>query len=223
MSIDDLLRELVRTLTDVPEGPARELREEFIRACRRVDDDPREQQRVDDIADLLDAEETLYVQARAAADRGDTDTAVPLLRQCAEAGTGEAAWLFAQLLEEIGNISEAMVWYQRARDDGDARADEKLAALRAWPCPHADNAGSRREDRAAAAARSAPRIFVSHTSELRTWPDRTLMPAGAAASPQTRSATSTTFAEDCWIGSCYSPPAPAMPPVGVCSRPASCR
>jgi hypothetical protein len=25
--------------------------------------------------------------------RGDRDTAVPLLRRCAEAGTGEAAWL----------------------------------------------------------------------------------------------------------------------------------
>jgi CBS domain-containing protein len=162
MSIEDLLRDLARTLADVPEGTGEELREEFIRACRRVDDDPREQQRIDDIADLLEAEETLYAQARAAADRSDADTAVPLLRQCAEAGTGEAAWLLAQLLEKTGDISEATIWYQRARDDGDARADEKLAALRTWPCPFASIAGNPQEDHAATAARNAPVIFVSH-------------------------------------------------------------
>ncbi len=54
------------------------------------------------MADLLEAEETLYTQARAAADRDDPATAIPLLRKCAEAGTGEAAWLLAQLLEEAG-------------------------------------------------------------------------------------------------------------------------
>lgn len=162
MSIEDLLRDLARILADVPEGTGEELREEFIRACRRVDDDPREQQRIDDIADLLEAEETLYAQARAAADRGDTDAAVPLLRQCAEAGTGEAAWLLAQLLEKTGSISEATIWYQRARDDGDTRADEKLAALRTWPGPFASIAGSPQEDHAATATRNVPAIFVSH-------------------------------------------------------------
>ena len=87
---------------------------------------------------------------------------MPLLRQCAEAGTGEAAWLLAQLLEKTGSISEATIWYQRARDDGDARADEKLTALRTWPRPFASIAGSPREDHAATATRSAPVIFVSH-------------------------------------------------------------
>ncbi len=183
MSIDDLLRDLAKTLTDVPEGTDEELREEFIRefirACRRVDEDPREQQRIDDIAGLLDAEETLYAQAVAAAGRGDTDTAVPLLRRCAEAGTGEAAWLLAQLLEDAGNIFEAMIWYQRARDDGDTRADEKLAALTARPCPCATLAGSLREDHAAATW-DAPAIFVSHSSGLRARPYRALVPAAAS-------------------------------------------
>ena len=180
MSIDDLLRDLARALTDVPEGTARELREQFIRACRRVDDDPREQQRIDDIADLLDAEETLYAQARAAADRGDTDTAVPLLRQCAEAGTGEAAWLLAQLLEDLGNTSEAMAWYQHARDDGDTRADEKLAALRARPSTYSDNAGNPREDHAAAAIQGKPVILdPAGYDDSRTRPDLALIAAAA--------------------------------------------
>ena len=133
MSIDDLFRDLARTLARVPDKTAEELRElheDFIRACRWVDGNPAEQQRIDDIADLLDAEETLYAQAVAANERGDTGTAVPLLRQCAEADIGEAAWLLAQLLEDTGNTPEAMTWYQRARDEGDPRADEKLAALR---------------------------------------------------------------------------------------------
>ncbi len=133
MSIDDLFRDLARTLARVPDKTAEELRElheDFIRACRRVDENPAEQQQIDDIADLLDAEETLYAQALAANECGDTGTAVPLLRQCAEADIGEAAWLLARLLEDTGNTPEAMTWYQCARDEGDPRADEKLAALR---------------------------------------------------------------------------------------------
>jgi len=163
--IDDLLRDLARTLAGVPDETARS-RADFIRACLRADENPAEQQRIDDMADLLEAEEALYAQARAAADRGDLATAIPLLRQCAEAGTGEAAWLLAQLLEETGDITEAMIWYQRARDDGYDRADEKLAALRARPCPDAALTGSPREGLAAAAG--TPRIFVSHMSEPTT-------------------------------------------------------
>jgi CBS domain-containing protein len=163
VSIEDVLRDLAGTLADGPEGTGEELREEFIRACRRVDDDPREQQRIDDIADLLEAEETLCAQARAAAGRGDTDTAVPLLRQCAEAGTGEAAWLLAELLEDIGDTSEAIVWYRRARDDGDPRADEKLAALHhAWPRPLTSIAGNPQEDHTATATQNARVIFISY-------------------------------------------------------------
>lgn len=75
--------------------------------------------------DLLDVEESRYDQALAAIDCGDRDTAVPLLRRCAEAGTGESAWLLAQLLEDAGDIQEAMTWYRRARAEGDPRAGEK--------------------------------------------------------------------------------------------------
>jgi len=154
----------------------------FTEACRQADNDPRERQRIGDIADLLEAEETLYAQARAAADRGDTNTAVPLLRQCAEAGTGEAAWLLAQLLEDTGDIPGAMAWYQRARDDGDPRAAEKLAALRLRPCPLADLAGSPREHRTAAPDRTTPAILVSHTYDL--WTNRALLSAAAGPADQ---------------------------------------
>lgn len=115
----------------MPERGNEELRAEFLAACRRVDDDPREQQRINEIAGQFDAENALYSRAVAAADRGDAVVAVPMLRQCAEAGIGEAAWLLAQLLEDAGNATEAMTWYQRAFDDGDIRAAGKLAGLRA--------------------------------------------------------------------------------------------
>jgi hypothetical protein len=69
--------------------------------------------------DLLDVEESLYDQALAAIDCGDRDTAVRLLRRCAETGTGESAWLLAQLLEDAGDIQEDMTWYRRARAEGD--------------------------------------------------------------------------------------------------------
>jgi hypothetical protein len=109
VNIEDLLREWFRPSPNGPDGSEEGLREEFIRACRQVDESPAEQQRIDDMADLLDAQEMLYAQARAAHDRGDTDTAVVLLRQCAEADTGEATWLLAQLLEQNGAIPEATV------------------------------------------------------------------------------------------------------------------
>ena len=140
MSIDDLLQDLAKTLTDVSDitRDRAELRRDFLRSCLHVDRDRREQRRIDDIADLLEAEEDLYAKARAAVDSGDTSAAMPLLRQCAEAGTGEAAWLLAHMLEDAGNIPEATIWYQRACADGDARAGEKLAELCARPRPQAD-------------------------------------------------------------------------------------
>jgi CBS domain-containing protein/TPR repeat protein len=178
VSFDDLLGDLARTLA-VPDSTADEAREAYLRACRQLEQIPAEQRRIDDIADLLDTEETLYAQARAAADRGDTATAIALLRKCAEAGTGEAAWLLAQLLEDTGSTAEATIWYQRASEDGDARADEILAALRLRP-PLADLPGSPQEHGAAASDRTAPVIFVSHSSELRTWTDRERLSAGAS-------------------------------------------
>jgi hypothetical protein len=135
VSIEDLLRALAEAPDGAPEATGRELRAEFLRACRRLDDNPAEQQRISDIADLLDADEALYAGARAALDVGDQYTALPLLRQCAEAGTGEAPWLLAQLLEAIGHAGEAIIWYQRAADDGDSRAAGRLASLHARQRP----------------------------------------------------------------------------------------
>lgn len=126
------IEELIRNLTESDAAtPAcrTQAAEEFAAACRRVDEDPREQQRISDIADLIDAEDALYAQALAALDRGDQDAALPLLERAAEVGTGEAAWLLAGLLEERGQVADALTWYQRAADDGDSRADDKLAEL----------------------------------------------------------------------------------------------
>ena len=215
MSFDDLLSDLARTLAACRTAPRTKPARPTSGHAAELDENPAEQQRIDDIADLLDAEETLYAQALAAADRGDTATAIPLLRKCAEAGTGEAAWLLAQLLEDTGDTAEAMIWYQRASDDGDARADEKLATLRLRPCPLADLAGSPQEHHAAASDRTAPVIFVAHSSELRTWTDRALLSADAVT--RTRQPTLPAPTGDCWTGSCWGPPSRQRPRRGLLS------
>lgn len=155
MSIYKLLRGLTNSLKD--EMPATgEAARSFTEACRRADHDPREQQRISDIADLLDAEEALYADAIAAIKRGDQHTALPLLRQCAEAGTGEAHWLLGQLFEDLGHTGEAITWYQRAADDGDGRATDKLAELRASQNPDADTTDDQPQPQ--------PAISMSHPS-----------------------------------------------------------
>jgi hypothetical protein len=128
VSLDKLLHELAGSVAEeMP--PASEAICTFTESCRRTDGDPREQQRITHIADLLDAEGALYAQAQAAFKRGHQHTALPLLRQSADAGTGEAAWLLARLLEDLGYRGEAIIWYQRAADDGDSRAIDKLARI----------------------------------------------------------------------------------------------
>jgi serine/threonine protein kinase len=132
VSIDKLLRDLAESFKDEMPAAGKAARA-FTEACRQADDDPRERQRLSDLADLLDAEETLYAEARAALERGDKHGALPLLRQCAKTGTGEAHWMLAQLLEDLGRPDEAVTWYQHAADDGDSRAAEKLARLSRKP------------------------------------------------------------------------------------------
>lgn len=91
MSIDDMLRDLARSCRDEPPTIDAAVRR-FTSACRRVDDDPREQQRISDIADLLDvdAEGTFYDEALAEMDRGEQDAPLSLwgggLRLPPEAG-----------------------------------------------------------------------------------------------------------------------------------------
>ena len=127
MTIEEMLQNLAES--DTPDDHDKAMAD-FAAACWRADHDPREGRRIRDIAALLDAENTIYDQAVAALDRGDTATARPLLELAAEADVGEAAWLLASLLEGDGQDAEALTWYQRAADDGDSRAYPKLAALR---------------------------------------------------------------------------------------------
>jgi CBS domain-containing protein len=107
---------------------------DFSEACKRVDTDPRERQRIRGIAGLVDDDDLIYGEALAAVDRGDRDAAVRLLRRCADAGIGESAWLLATVLEDLGK-PEATMWYLRAAREGDSRAEDKLAGLRTRPGP----------------------------------------------------------------------------------------
>jgi CBS domain-containing protein len=100
----------------------------FAAACERADSDPREQRRIRDITDLIEAEDVIYDQALAALDRGDHAAAVPLLRRSADAEIGDSAWFLAVALEKGGNLAEALTWYARAAEDGDERAASRLAA-----------------------------------------------------------------------------------------------
>lgn len=103
-------------------GQARADELAFAAAVARVDSDPREQRRIQDIADLAEAGDLIYAQALAATARGDRDTAVELLRWSARAGIGESAWLLAEELEHAGEHDEADTWYAAAAADGDERA-----------------------------------------------------------------------------------------------------
>jgi len=122
----DLFQKLVEHC-DVTAASRDQASEEFAAACRRVDKDPRERQRIADIANLIDTEDAIYTQALSALGRGEQDTALPLLQQAAEAGIGEAAWLLAGWLEEQGRTQESLTWYRRAAADGDPRAARRVA------------------------------------------------------------------------------------------------
>ena len=126
MNCGDLFQELVEHC-DVTAASRDQASEEFAAACRRVDKDPRERQRIADIANLIDTEDAIYTQALSALGRGEQDTALPLLQQAAEAGIGEAAWLLAGWLEEQGRTQESLIWYRRAAADGDPRAARRVA------------------------------------------------------------------------------------------------
>ena len=126
MNCGDLFQELVEHC-DVTAATRDQASEQFAAACRRVDKDPRERQRIADIANLIDTEDAIYTQALSALGRGEQDTALPLLQQAAEAGIGEAAWLLARSLEEQGRTKESLTWYRRAAADGDPRAARRVA------------------------------------------------------------------------------------------------
>jgi hypothetical protein len=122
----ELFQELVEHC-DVTAVTRDQASEEFAAACRRVDKDLRERQRIADIAHLIDTEDAIYTQALSALGRGERDTALPLLQQAAEAGIGEAAWLLARSLEEQGRTQESLTWYRRAAAAGDPRAARRVA------------------------------------------------------------------------------------------------
>lgn len=124
----DMFEDLIGQLIEIDRTPASEQAiRNFTEACARVDSDPREQQRVRDIADLAETEDLLYDQAVAAAEAGDHERALPLLRRCAEAGVGEADWYLATVLDALED-PEASQWYERAAAEGDTRAADWLAS-----------------------------------------------------------------------------------------------
>ena len=139
MSIEEFTHSLAEYINaDTPADHTQAIRD-FAAACRRYDEDPRERQRICGIADLIKAEDANYAQALAALDRSDHDAALPLLREAAKEGIGEAAWLLAGLLEQKGDLAGAITWYQRAADDGDSRASDKLTDMHSQSAT-ADNA-----------------------------------------------------------------------------------
>ena len=129
-----MFKDLIGDLAGAEHVPADEQDvQDFAEACRRVDTDPREKQRIRGITDLVDAEVALYDQAVAALGCGDHDTAVALLRRAAEQRIGDAAWLLAVELDEHGETAEAITWYRRAARDGDSRAEAALVEAAAPP------------------------------------------------------------------------------------------
>jgi hypothetical protein len=116
MDLEKMLRSLATT--ENLHGDAPDAAQEYVEICKSFIADPREQQRISDIADLLDAEDELYVQARVALESGDDDSAEVLLRRAADAGLGEATSLLAGLLERQGKMAEAAAFHLRASNEG---------------------------------------------------------------------------------------------------------
>lgn len=100
----DTFDDLISQLAEAGQAPAgQQAVRDFTAACQRLDNDPREKQRIHDITDLLEAEDVIYDQALAAVERKDPAAALPLLRRCAAAGIGDSVSLLAAVLEELGN------------------------------------------------------------------------------------------------------------------------
>jgi CBS domain-containing protein len=130
-----MIKDLIDQLSEPDHAPADDQAvRAFTEACRRADTDPREKQRVRDIADLAEADGIIYDQAIAAVERRDYANALPLLRRCAAAGIGDSAWYLAVVLDEEGD-AEAARWYAQAARDGDPRALAKLAEITSEQCP----------------------------------------------------------------------------------------
>lgn len=106
MTSDQNLSALLRTIA----GPTgRQLADARVKVAELRDlleTDSREQQRICDLGDLLDAEETLYDEAVAALDRGDDQLAERLLRQCSALGDEAAAEFLEDLLQSRQSTQE---------------------------------------------------------------------------------------------------------------------
>jgi ferritin-like metal-binding protein YciE len=108
MNVEDLLGRGGAGL-DVAGPDEKPSMDAFTAACRRVDSDSKERQRIRDLADSIEAEDATYQQAMTALEEGDIATADPLLRRAASLGIGEADDLLADLLKQ------RMVGCRRAR------------------------------------------------------------------------------------------------------------
>jgi tetratricopeptide (TPR) repeat protein len=128
VNIEGLLRAGRAGLDVVDSGMAGALKA-FADACRRFDLDRRERQRIRGLAELIDAEDARYEQALIALKNGDNADAEALLRRAANAGIGEADFLLAGLLQQRGDLREALEYYQRAHLEGDTRATMMLSYL----------------------------------------------------------------------------------------------
>lgn len=126
------IEELISSLAEAQgfAGPANDPAvRAFAEACDRTDTDMLEGRRIQAINDQIDTEDLIYTRAVAALDRSDRRAAVSALRRCATAGIGESSWLLGSLLHESGKATEAIQWYQHAANDGDTRAEARLAEL----------------------------------------------------------------------------------------------
>jgi glucokinase len=138
MNLDDLLRSAGDTPDRVvepdPEHGLQRLRD----GLRRLRDDPAEADRIQDLLDLVDADEDAYRSGREAIARQDLEAAERHLLRVAQRGHCEAAYWLALVLqlrcdrlrlagrhrEADGVATKAAAWLARARSTGAAQALE---------------------------------------------------------------------------------------------------
>lgn len=124
--------------------------EQFAAACRRMDDDPREQQRIGEIADMLDMEESIHDDDFAVQDRDGQDAALLRERRVARAPVPGSTSI-------TGSSSHRQPAVQAtARPRGNSGAASSVVNAGEWlALPCRDMRGMNRSERDEARARVA--------------------------------------------------------------------
>lgn len=97
------------------EAETRQGQRRLAEGLQRLQEDTRERQRIDDIADLVEAGHDAYQLGRLSEQQGDLDEAERYYTRAAEAGHDDAACELMRILPAMNKHAQAERWHQHAR------------------------------------------------------------------------------------------------------------